>query len=178
MPTASGRAPTAAKQRDASPRMGGRNPDMRSRGWDQANKLGWCQAIDEHVRLTSPWVRGLAPAMLPLSVLKQTFVSCYAPASAIPNWCSNVGSKRHGGVGERRRTCVSPLQEPVSPWSFMEAANPRMAQSPHPTAILHGSEDDVVPLANSERAQRDLHVCFMSWRTGIACIKASRRSFH
>ena len=39
------------------------------------------------------------------------------------------------------------------PWSFVEAAKPLAWPSlPHPTAILHGSNDVVVPLAHSQQA--------------------------
>ena len=39
------------------------------------------------------------------------------------------------------------------PWSFVEAAKPLAWPAlPHPTAILHGSNDVVVPLAHSQKA--------------------------
>ena len=39
------------------------------------------------------------------------------------------------------------------PWSFYEVAHDHAWPAlPHPTALLHGAQDDVVPLANSERA--------------------------
>lgn len=45
-------------------------------------------------------------------------------------------------------------EEPVvMPWSFVEAAKPLAWPAlPHPTAILHGSNDVVVPLAHSQKA--------------------------
>ena len=48
----------------------------------------------------------------------------------------------------------------VMPWSFMEVARTHSWPSlSHRTAILHGSKDDVVPLANSEQmALKHTHV--------------------
>ncbi|MFZ8905749.1 MAG: alpha/beta hydrolase [Poseidonia sp.] len=45
----------------------------------------------------------------------------------------------------------------VMPWSFVEVARTHSWPTlQHPTAILHGAGDDVVPLANSELAKGDL----------------------
>ena len=44
------------------------------------------------------------------------------------------------------------------PWSFVEVARTHSWPAlPHPTAILHGDGDDVVPLANSEQAKGTLN---------------------
>jgi len=48
-------------------------------------------------------------------------------------------------------------EEPVVlPWSFVEAAKPLAWPAlPHPTAILHGSNDVVVPLSHSKQILAD-----------------------
>lgn len=136
--------------------------DMRKYGWDQASQTKVVvEAIDElgpfDVLIGSSF-GGLATANaaaqrpnLPLRLV------LLAPAFGYPELVAQTLGEQ--GMANWQETGTHEFQPPgwedpvVLPWSFVEAAQ-RLAWPalPHPTAILHGSEDDVVPLANSERA--------------------------
>jgi len=140
--------------------------DMRKYGWDQASQTRVVlEAIDElgpfDVLIGSSF-GGLATAnaaaqrpdvdlrlvlMAPAFGFDELIASTHGP-EVMEAW------KQSG-----EHTIHPPgWDEPVVlPWSFVEIA--RMHSWPslhHPTAILHGTRDDIVPMANSERAKGTL----------------------
>ena len=136
--------------------------DMRKFGWDQASQTrAVLEAIDEQGPfdlLIGSSFGGLATAnaaaQRPHHPLKLVLL---APAFGYPELVASTLGKeamtRWEDTGEH--TFHPPgWDEPIAmPWSFVEAARPLAWPAlPHPTAILHGEEDDVVPLANSQRA--------------------------
>jgi len=135
--------------------------NMRKYGWDQAAQTRVVlEAIDEHgpfdVLIGSSF-GGLATANaaaqrpdanLRLVLLAPAFGYDELVASTLGDagmeaWQENgVHSFHPPGWGE-------PV---VMPWSFVEVARTHSwPEIHHPTAILHGSADDIVPLANSEQ---------------------------
>ena len=140
--------------------------DMRKYGWDQASQTRVVvEAIDElgpfDVLIGSSF-GGLATANaaaqrpevdLRLVLLAPAFgydelVASTLGAEAMQAW-ENSGTHTFQPPG---------WDEPVvMPWSFVEVARTHSWPAlQHPTAILHGAGDDVVPLANSELAKGDL----------------------
>lgn len=137
--------------------------DMRKYGWDQASQTRVVvEAIDElgpfDVLIGSSF-GGLATANaaaqrpeanLRLVLLAPAFgydelVASTLGQEAMTAW-ENTGEHTFHPPG---------WDEPVVlPWSFVEIARTHAWPAlHHPTAILHGNEDDVVPLANSEQAK-------------------------
>lgn len=139
--------------------------DMRKYGWDQASQTRVVvEAIDEYgpfdVLIGSSFgglATANAAAQRPEVDLRLVLL---APAFGYPDLVlETLGASAMEVWKNTDEHAFHPpgWEEPVVlPWSFMEAARSHAwPELPHPTAILHGSEDDVVPLANSEQAQRD-----------------------
>ena len=133
--------------------------DMRKFGWDQASQT---KAVLETIDNEGPFdlligssFGGLATANaaaqrpdLDLRLL------LLAPAFGYPELVSATLGKAGMLAWETNGThAFHPPgwdQEIVLPWSFVEASRPlAWPDLPHPTVILHGTEDDVVPLENS-----------------------------
>lgn len=136
--------------------------DMRKFGWDQASQTrAVLEAIDEHgpfdVLIGSSFgglATANAAALRPDLDLRLVLL---APAFGYPDLVrQTLGDEAMTAWEATGSHTFHPpgWDEPVvMPWSFMEAVQ-TMAwpDLPHPTAILHGSSDDVVPLSNSEKA--------------------------
>jgi pimeloyl-ACP methyl ester carboxylesterase len=136
--------------------------DMRKFGWDQASQT---KVVIEAIDMLGPFdvligssFGGLATANaaaqrpeLPLKLV------LLAPAFGYPELVAETlgDEAMESWKSSGHHTFHPPgwLEPVVLPWSFVEAAQ-RLAWPglPHPTAILHGSEDDIVPLANSKHA--------------------------
>lgn len=136
--------------------------DMRKYGWDQASQTRVVlEAIDEHgpfdVLIGSSFgglATANAAAQRPELDLRLVLL---APAFGYPELIqSTLGDEAMDAwqrTGEHEFHPPGWDEKVVLPWAFVEAARPLAWPSlPHPTAILHGSEDDVVPLDNSQRA--------------------------
>lgn len=136
--------------------------DMRMYGWDQASQTkAVLETIDEHGPfdlLIGSSFGGLATANaaaqrpdldLRLLLLAPAFgypelVASTLGDEAMKTWEFSGSHAFHPPGWE---------EAVVLPWSFFEAARPLAWPAlPHPTVILHGTEDDVVPVENSRRA--------------------------
>lgn len=144
---------------------------MRKQGWDvvalEMRKYGWDQAmqtqvvldaLDEHQFdvLVGSSFGGLATAnaaaMRPELALKLVLL---APAFGYPTLLQDsLGTQAFTTWQETGDYTFHPpdWENPVVlPWSFVEVAQGMAWPTVHhPTAILHGSNDDVVPLAHSQ----------------------------
>ena len=137
--------------------------EMRKHGWDQASQTqAVLDVINEHGPfdlLIGSSFGGLATAnaaaLRPELDLRLVLL---APAFGYPElMAATLGDEAMQAWEETGHHAFHPpgWDEPVVlPWSFVEKARPLgWPALDHPTAILHGSNDDVVPLANSQRAQ-------------------------
>jgi len=139
--------------------------DMRKFGWDQASQTrAVLEAIDEQGPfdlLIGSSFGGLATANAAAQrPNKNLRLLLLAPAFGYPELvASTLGKDAMNRWEQSGKHAFHPpgWDEPVvMPWSFVEAARPLAWPAlPHPTAILHGEEDDVVPLSNSQRAVAD-----------------------
>ena len=139
--------------------------DMRKHGWDQASQTRVVlEAIDElgpfDVLIGSSF-GGLATANaaaqrpqanLRLVLLAPAFgydelVASTLGKQAMEAWEQSGTHTFHPPDGTRPWSCPGPLLR-----SHEHIRGPALH---HPTAILHGDQDDVVPLTNSERAKAD-----------------------
>lgn len=140
--------------------------DMRKYGWDQANQTRVVlEAIDElgpfDVLIGSSFgglATANAAAQRPDADLRLVLL---APAFGYDELVASTLGQQAMEAWEQSGThTFQPpgWEEPVvMPWSFVEVARTHSWPAlHHPTAILHGSGDDVVPLANSERAKGTL----------------------
>ena len=150
---------------------------MRARGWDvttlDMRKYGWDQAsqtrvVVEAIDIFGPFdvligssFGGLATAnaaaLRPEADLRLVLM---APAFGYDELVASTLGQEAMEAWERtgEHTFHPPgWDKPVvMPWSFVEVARTHSWPAlSHPTAILHGTDDDVVPLANSERASAD-----------------------
>lgn len=136
--------------------------DMRKYGWDQASQTRVVlEAIDEHgpfdVLIGSSFgglATANAAAQRPDLDLRLVLL---APAFGYPDLIHTTlgdeAMETWEHTGEHAFHPPGWDEAVVLPWSFVEAARPLAWPSlPHPTAILHGSGDDVVPLSNSQQA--------------------------
>jgi pimeloyl-ACP methyl ester carboxylesterase len=136
--------------------------DMRKHGWDQASQTrAVLETLDEHGPfdlLIGSSFGGLATAnaaaQRPELDLRLLLL---APAFGYPDLVtSTLGDAAMEAWKTSGKHAFHPPgwdQPVVLPWSFVEAARPlAWPRLPHPTVILHGTEDDVVPLENSHRA--------------------------
>ena len=148
--------------------------DMRKYGWDQASQTRVVvEAIDElgpfDVLIGSSF-GGLATANAAAQRPRPTCGwCCWHRPLATMNWLPQPRPRGHDRLENTGEHTFHPpgWDEPVVlPWSFVEVARTHAWPAlHHPTAILHGNEDDVVPLANSERAKGALsHVSFAGER--------------
>jgi len=136
--------------------------DMRKYGWDQASQTkAVLEAIDEQgpfdVLIGSSF-GGLATANAAAQRAELDLrLVLLAPAFGYPELVAEtLGAEAMAAWEKQGQHTFQPpgwASPVVLEWSFMEAVQ-RLAwpDLPHPTAILHGSEDDVVPLSNSEEA--------------------------
>ena len=136
--------------------------DMRKHGWDLASQTKVVlEAIDEQGpfdALIGSSFGGLATAnaaaQRPDLSLRLVLL---APAFGYPRLVeSTLGTE---AMAAWQREGAHAFHPPgwedaiVMPWSFVEIARDlAWPELVHPTDILHGKEDDVVPLANSEQA--------------------------
>ena len=140
--------------------------DMRKFGWDQASQTrAVLEAIDEQgpfdVLIGSSFgglATANAAAQRPDLDLRLVLL---APAFGYPDLVEQTLGRDAMETWEQTGNhAFHPpgWEEPVVlQWSFMEAVQElAWPELPHPTAILHGSQDDVVPLSNSEKASADL----------------------
>jgi pimeloyl-ACP methyl ester carboxylesterase len=136
--------------------------DMRKHGWDQASQTrAVLEAIDEQgpfdVLIGSSFgglATANAAAQRPELDLRLVLL---APAFGYPDLVAKtLGSEAMTTWEQSGTHTFHPpgWEDPVVlSWSFMEAVQAlAWPDLPHPTAILHGSEDDIVPLSNSELA--------------------------
>ena len=139
--------------------------DMRKFGWDQASQTrAVLEAIDEQgpfdVLIGSSFgglATANAAAQRPDLDLRLVLL---APAFGYPDLVEQtLGSDAMDAWEQTGNHAFHPpgWEEPVVlEWSFMEAVQElAWPELTHPTAILHGSQDDVVPLSNSEKASAD-----------------------
>jgi pimeloyl-ACP methyl ester carboxylesterase len=135
--------------------------DMRKYGWDQAAQTRVVlEAIDEHgpfdVLIGSSFgglATANAAAQRPDANLRLVLL---APAFGYDELvASTLGD---AGMEAWQENGVHSFHPPgwekpvVMPWSFVEVARTHSwPEIRHPTAILHGSADDIVPLTNSEQ---------------------------
>lgn len=140
--------------------------DMRKYGWDQASQT---QAVLDVIDQEGPFdvligssFGGLATAnaaaQRPDLNLRLLLL---APAFGYPALVTKtLGDDAMAAWQQTGRHAFHPpgWEDPVVlEWSFMEAVQDlAWPKLPHPTAILHGSLDDVVPLSNSEKAATGL----------------------
>lgn len=138
--------------------------DMRKYGWDQASQTNVVlEAIDEmgpfDVLIGSSFgglATANAAAQRPEHNLRLVLL---APAFGYPDLVAEtLGEEAMAAWKDNDAHEFLPPgwdKAVVLPWSFVEAAQAlAWPDLPHPTAILHGSGDDVVPLANSQTAQK------------------------
>lgn len=136
--------------------------NMRKHGWDQASQTrAVLEVIDEQgpfdVLIGSSFgglATANAAAQRPNLDLRLVLL---APAFGYPDLVNKTLGSDAMALWEQTGThAFHPpgWEEPiVLSWSFMEAVRElAWPDLPHPTAILHGSEDDIVPLSNSEIA--------------------------
>ena len=136
--------------------------DMRKYGWDQASQTrAVLEVLDEQgpfdVLIGSSFgglATANAAAQRPDSDLRLVLL---APAFGYPDLVTQtLGTDAVRAWEDQGHHAFHPpgWEAPVVlEWSFMEAARLlAWPDLPHPTAILHGSQDDVVPLSNSEKA--------------------------
>ena len=140
--------------------------DMRKFGWDQASQTrAVLETIDEQgpfdVLIGSSFgglATANAAAQRPDLDLRLVLL---APAFGYPDLVEQTLGRDAMETWEQTGNhAFHPpgWEEPVVlEWSFMEAVQElSWPDLIHPTAILHGSQDDVVPLSNSEKASADL----------------------
>jgi len=136
--------------------------DMRKYGWDQAHQTqALLDVIDEEGPfdlLIGSSFGGLATAnaaaQRPELDLRLVLL---APAFGYGDLISaTLGSEAMAAWKATDMHSFTPpgWDEPVVlPWSFADISSKMgWPELPHPTAILHGTQDDVVPIAHSERA--------------------------
>ena len=137
--------------------------DMRKYGWDQACQTRVVlEAIDElgpfDVLIGSSFgglATANAAAQRPEANLR---LALLAPAFGYPDLIeATLGTEAMEVWKQRGQHTFHPPGWPepvVLPYAFVEAARELAWPAlPHPTAILHGRGDDVVPLSNSQRAK-------------------------
>lgn len=143
--------------------------DMRALGWDQAAQTRVVlDAIDQHgpfdVLIGSSFgglATANAAALRPEADLRLVLLApAFGYDALVAQTLGEHGMDAWEKKGEHTFHPPGWSETVVMPWSFVEVARTHSWPSiSHRTAILHGSEDDVVPLANSEQmASKHEHV--------------------